>query len=65
MLAGWGSFKLIEGIIDHHLLGIHHVRSGPNQLLFDPSFLIFGAVLPWNRPSHSVLTSSPSTVVAG
>jgi uncharacterized membrane protein len=44
-LVGWGLFNLIEGIVDHHILGIHHVRSGPNELLFDVAFLAFGAVL--------------------
>jgi uncharacterized membrane protein len=45
LLAGWGSFNLIEGIIDHHLLGIHHVKPGPRQLLFDLGFLALGAML--------------------
>lgn len=26
MLAGWGLFNLVEGIIDHHLLHVHHVH---------------------------------------
>ena len=26
VLAGWGIFNLIEGIIDHHLLELHHVN---------------------------------------
>lgn len=26
LLAGWGAFNLVEGLIDHQLLGIHHVR---------------------------------------
>jgi uncharacterized membrane protein len=42
---GWGLFNLVEGIIDHHILGIHHVRSGPHQLVWDLAFLAFGAVL--------------------
>jgi uncharacterized membrane protein len=25
LLAGWGVFNLVESIIDHQLLGIHHV----------------------------------------
>jgi uncharacterized membrane protein len=45
LLAGWGLFNLVEGIIDHHLLGIHHVRSGDNQLLFDLAFLALGVLL--------------------
>jgi uncharacterized membrane protein len=43
--AGWGLFNLVEGVINHHLLGIHHVRSGENELLFDLGFLALGAVL--------------------
>ena len=31
ILVGWGLFNLVEGIVDHHILGIHHVRSGPDQ----------------------------------
>ncbi|WP_345529014.1 DUF2243 domain-containing protein [Nocardioides endophyticus] len=26
MLAGWGLFNLVEGLVDHQLLGVHHVR---------------------------------------
>ncbi len=45
MLVGWGLFNLVEGIIDHHILAIHHVISGPYQTLADVLFLIFGALL--------------------
>ena len=45
MLTGWGIFNLVEGIIDHHLLGIHHVRGGPHQLWWDLGFLAVGAAL--------------------
>ena len=45
MLAGWGLFNVVEGLVDHHLLGIHHVRSGPHQLGWDLSFLALGAIL--------------------
>lgn len=45
LLAGWGAFNLVEGIVNHHLLGIHHVRAGPNELLWDVSFLALGALL--------------------
>jgi uncharacterized membrane protein len=46
-LAGWGWFNLIEGIIDHHILQVHHVRPGPNQLAYDIGFLVLGALLIW------------------
>jgi uncharacterized membrane protein len=26
MLLGFGIFNTVEGIIDHHLIGIHHVN---------------------------------------
>ena len=46
MLAGWGIFNLVEGLVDHQILGIHHVRPGhPNEFLFDMLFLASGALL--------------------
>src|SRR5690349_21250463 len=32
LALGWGLFNLVEGVIDHHLLHIHHVTEGPNHL---------------------------------
>ncbi|GAB2979432.1 hypothetical protein GCM10027184_32490 [Saccharothrix stipae] len=45
VLAGWGVFNLVEGVVDHLVLGIHHVRSGPHELAYDLGFLALGAVL--------------------
>jgi uncharacterized membrane protein len=45
MIAGWGVFNLVEGVVDHLLLGVHHVRPGPHQLAYDLGFLALGAVL--------------------
>lgn len=45
ILVGWGVFNLVEGLVDHHLLAIHHVRAGPNQLWWNLAFLALGAVL--------------------
>lgn len=45
VLVGWGLFNLVEGIIDHHILGIHHVRTGDDQLWWDLGFLALGALL--------------------
>ena len=36
---------MVEGLVDHFLLGIHHVRSGPNQLAWDLGFLAWGALM--------------------
>ncbi len=46
MAMGWGLFNLVEGIVDHHILTIHHVREGvANQWAYDVGFLVFGALL--------------------
>ena len=45
ILIGAGLFNLVEGIIDHHILGIHYVRSGAHHLLWDIAFLASGAIL--------------------
>lgn len=45
-LLGWGLFNLVEGIIDHQVLGIHHVYEyAPNPLGPDLAFLASGVVL--------------------
>ncbi|MEV4759302.1 DUF2243 domain-containing protein [Micromonospora sp. NPDC049559] len=44
-LVGWGLFNLVEGVLDHHVLGIHHVHGGPWQLWWDIGFLLLGVVL--------------------
>ncbi len=44
MIAGWGLFNLVEGVSDHLLLGIHHVRPGEHQLAWDLGFLLFGGI---------------------
>ena len=43
VLAGWGTFNLLEGVVDHHILGVHHVKAGMPSL--DIAFLAVGAVL--------------------
>jgi uncharacterized membrane protein len=46
LVAGWGIFNLVEGIIDHHILSIHHVRDDvADPLWWDLGFLTFGALL--------------------
>jgi uncharacterized membrane protein len=46
LLAGWGAFNLVEGLIDHQLLGIHHVRDDLGAPLdWDLAFLAAGIVL--------------------
>src|SRR3954462_2241772 len=46
VLAGWGIFNVVEGVVDHQLLGVHHVRDdlgGP--VSWDVGFLVFSAPL--------------------
>jgi len=46
MLAGWGAFNLVEGLVDHHLLRVHDVREDvADPLWWNLGFLAFGAAL--------------------
>jgi uncharacterized membrane protein len=46
LLAGWGLFNLVEGVVDHHLLTLHHVRDDVAEPLpWDLGFLALGAAL--------------------
>ncbi|NJC67287.1 DUF2243 domain-containing protein [Planosporangium flavigriseum] len=45
-LMGWGIFNVVEGLIDHQILGIHHVRDDLGApLSWDIGFLVFGLLL--------------------
>ncbi|MGZ8993123.1 MAG: DUF2243 domain-containing protein [Burkholderiaceae bacterium] len=45
MILGWGIFNLVEGLIDHHLLELHHVRDMPAHVpAYDWLFLAIGGV---------------------
>ena len=45
LLAGWGLFNLVEGIVLHAILGLHHVRTGGNEILWDMGYLASGLLL--------------------
>jgi uncharacterized membrane protein len=46
MLGGWGLFNLVEGVIDHQILGIHHVMEyAADPLPYDLAFLASGIIL--------------------
>jgi uncharacterized membrane protein len=45
LVFGWGLFNVVEGLIDHLLLGIHHVHPGAGQVAWDIGFLVFGMAL--------------------
>ena len=44
-LIGWGLFNLVEGLIDHHLLGVHQVMQQLGPSIWDYAFLAWGAVM--------------------
>jgi uncharacterized membrane protein len=45
MLAGCGLFNFVEGVVNHQILGIHHVLPGnPHQFLFDMLYLANGVL---------------------
>ena len=46
VVAGWGLFNLVEGLVDHQILGVHHVRDdlgAPPS--WDIGFLLSGVLL--------------------
>jgi uncharacterized membrane protein len=68
MLVGWGLFNLVEGLIDHQLLGLHHVRDDLGAPLgWDLAFLGLRALLVgaglalWRSCSDSEATASRPT----
>ncbi len=42
---GAGVFNVLEGILNHHILQIHHVRFGPQQRAWDFVFLNVGGLM--------------------
>jgi uncharacterized membrane protein len=50
MLLGFGAFNLVEGLVNHHMLGIHHVneRAAPvHWIYWDLGFIVWGAAMLW------------------
>jgi uncharacterized membrane protein len=45
MVAGCGLFNVVEGLISHYALDLHHRRPGPNQAMYDIAFPIISALL--------------------
>ncbi|OON69774.1 DUF2243 domain-containing protein [Hymenobacter sp. CRA2] len=45
LVLGWGLFNVVEGLIDHELLGLHHVYEyTDNKLPWDLAFLALGVL---------------------
>lgn len=45
LLIGWGLFNVLEGIIDHFVLRIHHVHPGADELAWDVGFVSLGLLM--------------------
>ncbi|MBX3468394.1 MAG: DUF2243 domain-containing protein [Planctomycetes bacterium] len=45
MLLGWGLFNVVEGVVDHHVLGLHRVVEGAPHPWWDLGFLASGVAL--------------------
>jgi uncharacterized membrane protein len=46
VVAGWGLFNLVEGLVDHQILGVHHVRDDLGAPpAWDIGFLLSGVLL--------------------
>jgi uncharacterized membrane protein len=48
LLIGFGAFNLVEGTVNHHVLGLHHVNEtvAPEQWIYwDLGFLVWGAAM--------------------
>lgn len=45
LLVGWGLFNCIEGVINHHLLHLHHVHERAGLSGWDYGFLAWGAAM--------------------
>lgn len=51
LIFGWGLFNLVEGLIDHHILHLHHVVERMGSSIWDYAFLgsgVFFLLLGWS-----------------
>ena len=48
LLMGFGLFNVVEGLVDHHILGIHHVNETVPRaqwIWWDIGFLLWGSAM--------------------
>ncbi|MDF3064498.1 MAG: hypothetical protein K0R38_99 [Polyangiaceae bacterium] len=45
LLLGWGLFNVVEGLVDHQLLGLHHVHPGELEQAWDIGFILWGVAM--------------------
>ena len=44
MILGWGIFNAVEGLLDHHILNLHHVVERLGLSAYDYAFLASGVL---------------------
>ncbi len=45
LLIGAGAFNVVDGVLNHYVLGIHHVRAGPHERAYDLGFLVLAVLI--------------------
>jgi uncharacterized membrane protein len=48
LLLGWGIFNFVEGVVDHQILGVHHVNelvAHSQRIYWDMGFLLWGLAM--------------------
>jgi uncharacterized membrane protein len=45
LLVGFGGFNVLEGVVDHLILGVHHVREGSSAHAYDVGFLVISIIV--------------------
>lgn len=45
-LLGWGTFNLLDGVVNHHLLALHNVREDvANRMAWNLGFMLIAGIL--------------------
>lgn len=55
LFTGWGLFNFCEGVINHHVLHVHHVVEKHGESLFDYGFLASGVFFSFWENAWSAL----------
>jgi uncharacterized membrane protein len=45
VLVGWGLFNVTDQVVFHMLFNLHNIRPGPDYLLYDLAFTVWGVAM--------------------
>ena len=45
VLIGWGAFNVVDEIVFHVVLNLHHIRPGPDVVFWDLAFAAWGVAM--------------------